>query len=86
MLRATALNVAMFVSYDTSKETVTSALGTTASPFIIQCGSSMVSAVAIALFSLPFDNVKTKIQKMKAGQDGKLPYSGVPDCFTKSIA
>ena len=45
----------------------------------------MVSAIAIALFSLPFDNVKTKIQKMKAGQDGKLPYSGVPDCFAKSI-
>ena len=86
MLRATALNVAMFVSYDTSKETVTSALGTTASPFMIQCGSSMVSAVAIALLSLPFDNVKTKIQKMKAGKDGKLPYSGVPDCFAKSVA
>ena len=45
----------------------------------------MISAIAIALFSLPFDNVKTKIQKMKAGQDGKLPYSGVPDCFAKSI-
>ena len=46
----------------------------------------MISAVATAVISLPFDNVKTKIQKMKAGPDGKMPYSGVPDCFAKSIA
>ena len=86
MLRATALNIAMLVSYDTAKETATAALGASASPFVIQCGSSMISAVATAVISLPFDNVKTKIQKMKAGPDGKLPYSGVPDCFVKSIA
>ena len=35
--------------------------------------------------SLPFDNIKTKLQKMKAGSDGKMPYSGVFDCFYKSI-
>ena len=46
----------------------------------------MISAVATAVISLPFDNVKTKIQKMKAGPDGKMPYKGVPDCFAKSIA
>ena len=86
MLRATALNVAMFVSYDTSKETVTQTLGSTANPFAIQCGSSMVSAIAIALCSLPFDNVKTKIQKMKPERDGRLPYTGVLDCFRKSVA
>ena len=86
MLRATALNIAMLVSYDTAKETATAALGASASPFVIQCGSSMISAIATAVISLPFDNVKTKIQKMKAGPDGKMPYSGVPDCFAKSIA
>lgn len=85
MLRATALNVAMFVTYDTAKETATAAMPT-ASPFTIQMGSSMLSAIATAVGSLPFDNIKTKIQKQKAGPDGKLPYSGVPDCFAKSIA
>ena len=86
MLRATALNVAMFVTYDTAKEVATASFGSSASPFMIQAGSSMLSAVATAVGSLPFDNIKTKIQKMKAGPDGKMPYSGVPDCFVKSIA
>jgi len=35
--------------------------------------------------SLPFDNLKTKLQKMKAGPDGKYPYSGVPDCILKTV-
>lgn len=86
MLRATSLNVAMFVTYDTAKEVATASMGDTASPFKIQMGSSMLAAIATAVGSLPFDNIKTKIQKQKAGPDGKLPYSGVPDCFAKSIA
>ena len=45
----------------------------------------MLSATATAVGSLPFDNVKTKIQKKVKGPDGKYPYSGVPDCFAKSI-
>jgi len=35
MLRATALNVAMFVTYDTAKEVATASMGDTASPFSI---------------------------------------------------
>lgn len=46
----------------------------------------MAAAVATAVFSLPFDNMKTKIQKQKPGPDGKLPYSGLPDCFAKTLA
>ena len=86
ILRASSLNVAMFVTYDSAKEIATATMGSSTSPIAIQIGSSMISAVATAVGSLPFDNVKTKIQKMKAGPDGKLPYSGVPDCFAKSIA
>jgi solute carrier family 25 oxoglutarate transporter 11 len=36
--------------------------------------------------SLPFDNIKTKLQKMKVGADGLYPYKGVPDCFAKTVA
>jgi len=61
MLRAVSLNVAMFVTYDTAKEVATASLGETTSPFVIQCGSAMLSAVATAVGSLPFDNIKTKI-------------------------
>ena len=46
----------------------------------------MMSAVATSIASLPFDNIKTKLQKMKAGPDGKYPYAGVFDCAKKTIA
>ena len=29
--------------------------------------------------------MKTQLQKMKAGPDGKFPYSGTLDCFIKTI-
>ena len=61
-------------------------MGPDASPLKIQFGSSMIAAVATAIGSLPFDNLKTKLQKQKAGPDGKMPYAGVPDCLKKSIA
>ncbi len=36
-----------------------------------------------SFLSLPFDNAKTKMQKMKPGPDGKLPYKNILDCVTK---
>ena len=45
----------------------------------------MVSAVAVAVISLPFDNLKTKLQKQKA-VNGVMPYKGMPDCFLKTLA
>lgn len=86
MSRAISLNTAMLVSYDTAKDAATKALGADASPFKIQFGSSMIAAVATAVGSLPFDNIKTKMQKQKAGADGKMPYSNMIDCFSKSLA
>ena len=86
MMRASALNVSMLVSYDTAKDIATKSMGPDASPFQIQFGSSMIAAVATAVGSLPFDNIKTKMQKQKAGPDGKMPYSSVADCFAKSMA
>jgi len=46
--------------------------------------SSVISGVVCAFLSLPFDNVKTKLMKMKLNADGSKPYSGVVDCFAKS--
>jgi len=36
-----------------------------------------------SFFSLPFDFMKTRIQKQKAGPDGVLPYKNMLDCFNK---
>jgi solute carrier family 25 oxoglutarate transporter 11 len=36
--------------------------------------------------SLPLDNSKTKLQKMKPDSSGNLPYKGIVDCMSKTIA
>lgn len=84
MTRAIALNMAMLVSYDTVKESLTQSMGK-GKDFQIQIAASMVSAVATAVVSLPFDNLKTKLQKQKA-VNGVFPYKGMPDCFAKTLA
>jgi len=43
----------------------------------------MVSAVATSTASLPFDNVKTKMQKQKRNAEGVLPYKNMLDCALK---
>lgn len=48
--------------------------------------SSCIAGAVACCLSLPFDNVKTKLQKMKANQDGTYPYKGIFDCFYKSIS
>ena len=60
MTRAISFNTAMLVSYDTVKEKLTSYYGK-GNDYKVQVYSSMVSAVAVAFISLPFDNLKTKL-------------------------
>lgn len=86
MTRACALNCCMLVSYDSAKDMATASLGPDASPIKIQFGSSMIAAVATAVGSLPFDNIKTKMQKQKADASGKMPYKNMLDCFKVSMA
>ncbi|KAK3902527.1 mitochondrial carrier domain-containing protein [Staphylotrichum tortipilum] len=45
--------------------------------------ASAIAGFFASFFSLPFDFVKTRLQKQSKGPDGKLPYSGMADCFTK---
>lgn len=63
MARAMALNCALLVTYEEAKERITKFMGPGTSAFKIQAVSSMISAVATSTASLPFDNVKTKMQK-----------------------
>ena len=42
--------------------------------------SSIISGVAASVASLPFDMVKTRLQKMRANPDGSMPYKGFIDC------
>ncbi|CAI6098110.1 unnamed protein product [Clonostachys chloroleuca] len=45
--------------------------------------ASAIAGFFASFFSLPFDFVKTRLQKQTKGPDGKLPYRGMIDCFAK---
>merc|ERR1712186_42140 len=49
-------------------------------------GGSLIAGFASAFFSLPFDFVKTQVQKMKPDPvTGEMPYKGPLDCATKQL-
>merc|ERR1712137_213729 len=49
-------------------------------------GGSLIAGFASAFFSLPFDFVKTQVQKMKPDPvTGELPYKGPMDCAVKQL-
>jgi solute carrier family 25 (mitochondrial oxoglutarate transporter), member 11 len=85
MLRACSLNVAQLVTYEEVKEKLKHKFGPGHDKAILFT-ASMVSAVATSTASLPFDNIKTKLQKMKKLPDGTVPYSGFVDCAMKTAA
>ena len=47
--------------------------------------SATLAGFVASACSLPFDFVKTRMQKMEKGPDGKYPYSGFADCFSKTL-
>lgn len=85
VVRAVVLNLAMLAPYDEAKERLNKLTGTkdTMSTRLI---SSAIAGFLSSFCSLPFDNIKTKLQKMKPDAQGQLPYRGLGDCFKKSIA
>ncbi len=54
------------------------------SPVPVMGGAAIAGFFASAC-SLPFDYVKTQMQKMKPGPDGKMPYSSAGDCALKTL-
>jgi solute carrier family 25 oxoglutarate transporter 11 len=42
--------------------------------------------VISAFVSLPFDNAKVKLQKMKPDAQGNLPYKNILDALGKTIS
>jgi solute carrier family 25 oxoglutarate transporter 11 len=45
--------------------------------------ASAIAGFFASFFSLPFDFVKTRLQKQTRAPDGTLPYKGMFDCFAK---
>lgn len=46
--------------------------------------ASALAGFSASFLSLPFDNAKTKIQKMKPDQNGVMPYKNIIDCIMKT--
>jgi solute carrier family 25 oxoglutarate transporter 11 len=84
VVRAMALNLGMLSSYDESKERLEKILGKDKANTIWVL-SSLISGGIAATMSLPFDNVKTKMQKMTRNPDGTMPYKSLLDCAYKSV-
>jgi solute carrier family 25 oxoglutarate transporter 11 len=82
--RAMALNLGMFTTYEESKTRLTAAMPNNvgAAWFL---SATFAGAVA-ATMSLPFDNAKTKLQKMKANSEGVMPYKNIFDAMGKTLA
>lgn len=82
--RVVSINVSMLTTYDEIKEFF-NRRSTEKDTLEIRLKSSAASGVVLSLVSLPFDNVKTKLQKMMPNAEGVNPYKGIVDCFKKSI-
>lgn len=79
--RAMAMNCGMLATYDQTKETLA---GYMSSPELIKISSSVISGIVAATITLPFDLIKTRIQRMQPLPDGSFPYAGVMDCAYKT--
>jgi solute carrier family 25 oxoglutarate transporter 11 len=82
-VRAMALNMGMLASNDQAKEMMKEN-GITGFPATL--GASAIAGFFASFMSLPFDYVKTQLQKQKPGPDGKMPFAGFMDCCGKTFA
>ena len=82
VVRAMSLNLGMLTSYDESKERLQKHFKH--NPNFVWFMSSFISGSIAAFMSLPFDNVKTKMQKMTKNPDGTFPYKSFVDCAVKT--
>eukprot|EP00928_Gymnodinium_smaydae_P020841 TRINITY_DN1805_c0_g3_i1.p1 TRINITY_DN1805_c0_g3~~TRINITY_DN1805_c0_g3_i1.p1 ORF type:complete len:298 (+),score=79.83 TRINITY_DN1805_c0_g3_i1:73-966(+) len=82
--RAMALNFGMLAFNASSKEWLKSA-GVTGAPQVF--GASAIAGFFASFFSLPFDFVKTQMQKQKPDPvTGELPFKSSMDCAMKIMA
>lgn len=82
VVRAMALNFGQLAFFSEAKNQLKS---TSLSPNTQTLTASAVAGFFASFFSLPFDFVKTRLQRQTRAADGSLPYKGMFDCF-KQVA
>ncbi|KAF2670036.1 mitochondrial 2-oxoglutarate/malate carrier protein-like protein [Microthyrium microscopicum] len=80
VVRAMALNFGQLAFFSEAK---TRLKDTGLGPRTQTLCASGVAGFFASFFSLPFDFVKTRLQKQSKRPDGTLPYKGMMDCFKK---
>jgi solute carrier family 25 (mitochondrial oxoglutarate transporter), member 11 len=84
VIRAMALNFGQLTFFSESKAQLRKhapSLSDSARTF----GASAIAGFFASFFSLPFDFIKTRLQKQSKGPDGKYPYNGLMDCARKVV-
>ncbi|KAF7554008.1 hypothetical protein G7Z17_g3201 [Cylindrodendrum hubeiense] len=81
VVRAMALNFGQLAFFSEAKAQLKQ--NTELSTQAQTLSASAIAGFFASFFSLPFDFVKTRLQKQQKGPDGKVPYKGMADCFTK---
>jgi solute carrier family 25 oxoglutarate transporter 11 len=80
VVRAMALNFGQLAFFSEAKQQLKD---TSLSPRAQTLTASAVAGFFASFFSLPFDFVKTRLQKQQKAPDGTFPYKGMGDCFVK---
>jgi solute carrier family 25 oxoglutarate transporter 11 len=83
VVRAMALNFGQLAFFSEAKQRLKD---TNMGPRAQTLAASAVAGFFASFFSLPFDFVKTRLQKQSRKPDGTLPYKGMVDCFRKVAA
>ena len=81
--RAMALNMGMLATFDQAKETLNEKIGP---GYTATLAASALSGLGASVMSLPFDFVKTRIQKQRPDANGLVPYKNSIDCALKVAA
>lgn len=81
--RAMSLNLSMLFTFDIFKKKLEAKYG---KGKLTTLYATFISGIFVAVCSLPFDNMKTKLQKQTKDKDGKYMYDNLRDCLKKTIA
>lgn len=82
VIRAMALNFGQLAFFSEAKAQLKD---TSLSPRMQTLSASAVAGFFASFFSLPFDFMKTRLQKQQRGADGKLPYKNMLHCFQRVL-